>query len=72
MKACVLSNHVKFRCIEAQVEGISMVSPFIAQHATLVDNDIGDGLVGICSMTFQESSTKIPLMGMVNDDNETA
>ena len=54
MKECVLSNHVKFRRIQAQVEGISTLAPFIAQRATSVDNGIGDGLViGGCSMTFQ-------------------
>ena len=45
IKACILSNHVKFRHIEAQVEGISMLAPFSAQRAVLVDNGIGDGLV---------------------------
>ena len=59
VKACVLSNHVKFQCIQEQVEGISMLDPFIAQRATLVDNCIGDGLViGRRSMTFQESFDK--------------
>ena len=59
MKACVLSNHVNFRRIEAQVKGISMLVPFTAQRAMSVDNGIGDGLViGICSMTFQESFNK--------------
>ena len=41
MKACVLSTHVKFRHIQEQVQGISMLAPFIAQRATLVDNGIG-------------------------------
>ena len=58
MKTCVLTNHVKFRWIQAQVEGISTLAPFTAQRATLVYNDIGDGLVGRCSMTFQESFDK--------------
>ena len=58
MKACVLSNHVKFRCIQAQVEGISMLAPFTAQRAMSVDNGISDGLVGRRSMTFQESFDK--------------
>jgi hypothetical protein len=58
MKACVLSNHVKFRRILAQVEGISMLAPFTAQHTTLADNNIGDGIVGRRSMTFQESFNK--------------
>ena len=58
MKACVLSNHIKFRCIEAQVEGISTLALFTAQCATLVDNSIGDGIVGRCSMIFQESFDK--------------
>ena len=73
MKACVLSNHVKFRHTQAQVEGISKLAPFNAQCATSMDNDIHDGLViGRCSMTFKRVSTKIRLMGMENDDNETA
>ena len=55
MKACVLSNHVKFRRIHAQVEGISTLAPFTTQRVTSVDNGIGDGLVGRRSMTFQES-----------------
>ena len=58
MKACVLSNHVKFQCIQAQVEGISTLAPFIAQCAMSVDNGVGDGLVGRRSMTFQESFNK--------------
>ena len=54
MKARVLSNHVKFRCIHKQVEGISTLSPFTAQRAMSVDNGIGHGLViGVCSMKFQ-------------------
>ena len=28
MKACDLSNHVKFRCIQAQIDGIWMLAPF--------------------------------------------
>ena len=32
-----------------------MLTPFTSQCATLVDNGIGDGLVGRHSMTFQES-----------------
>ena len=58
VKACVLSNHVKFRCIQAQVEGISTLSPFTPQHVMSMDNDIGDGIVGRCFMTFQESFIK--------------
>ena len=58
VKACVLSNHVEFRCIQAQVEGISTLAPFTAQRATSVDNGISDGLVGRLSMTFQESFNK--------------
>ena len=45
------------------------MAPFTAQSATLVDNGIGDGLVGRCSMTFKRVLTKIPFMGMANDDN---
>ena len=45
VKTCVLSNHVKFRSIHGQVEGMSTLSPFTAQHAASVDNGIGDGLV---------------------------
>ena len=55
MKACVLSNHAKFQHIQAPVEEISKLAPFTTQRVTLVDNGIGDGLVGRCSMTFQES-----------------
>ena len=59
MKACVLSNHVNFRCIQEQVEGISTLAPFTAQRATSVVNGIGDGLViGKCSMKFQDSFDK--------------
>ena len=58
VKACVWSNHVKFWRIQEQVKGISMVAPFTAQHVTLVDNGIGDALVGRCSITFQESFEK--------------
>jgi len=58
VKACVLSNHVKFQHIQEQVEWISTLAPFTAQRATSVDNGIGDGLVGRCSMTFQESFDK--------------
>ena len=58
VKACVLSNHVKFQHIQAQVEGISTLAPFIAQRVTSVDNGISDGLVGRRSMTFQESFNK--------------
>ena len=47
-----------FDAYKAQVEGISMLAPFIAQRPTLVYNDIGDGLVGRRSMTFQESFDK--------------
>ena len=63
MKACVLSNHVKFQLIQAQVEGISTLAPFIAQLVTLVDHGIGDGLIGRRSMTFQESFDKDSLDG---------
>ena len=50
-----------------------MLVPFITQRTTLVDNGIGDGIViGRRSMTFQESLTNIPLMGMVNDDKDIA
>ena len=63
MKACVLSNHAKFRCIHAQVEGISTLSPLTAQHATSVDNGISDGLVGIRYMTFQERFDKYSIDG---------
>ena len=63
MKACVLSNHVKFRHIQAKVEGISMLAPFTAQRATLVDNGIGDGIVGKRSMVFQESFDKDSIDG---------
>ena len=58
VKACVLSNHVKFRCIQAKVEGISTLAPFTAQCVMLVDNGISDGLVGRCSMTYKESFDK--------------
>ena len=58
MKACVLSNHVKFQCIHTQFEGISTLAPFIAQCAMSMDNGIGDGLVGRHSMTFKESFDK--------------
>ena len=63
MKACVLSNHVKFGCIQEQVEGISMLALFTSQHVMLVDNGIGDGLDGRCSMTFQESFNKDFVVG---------
>ena len=58
MKACVLSNHVKFQRIHEEFDGISTLAPFIAQRATSVDHIIGDGLVGRRSMTFQESFDK--------------
>ena len=58
MKARALSNHVKFQCIHAQFEGISTLAPFTAQRAALMNHGIDDGLVGICSMTFQESFDK--------------
>ena len=35
-----------------------MLGPFTPQRATSVDNGISDGLVGRCSMTFQESFDK--------------
>ena len=63
MKACVLSTHVKFRPIQSEVEGISTLTPFTAQCATLVDNGIGDGIVGRCSMVFQESFEKDSIDG---------
>ena len=43
-----------------------MLSPFTAQRATSVDHSIGDGLVGILSMTFQESFDKDSIDG--NDE----
>ena len=58
VKACVLSNHVKFQRIQEQVEGISMLVAFTSQRGTSVDNGISDGLVGRRSMTFQESFDK--------------
>jgi hypothetical protein len=58
MKECVFSNHVKFRHIQAQVEGISTFSCFTTQRATSVDNRISDGLVARRSMTFKESFDK--------------
>ena len=58
MKACVLSNHVKFQRIQAQVEGISTLAPFTGQRVTSVDNGIGYGIVGRRSMTFPESFDK--------------
>ena len=70
VRACVLSNHVKFRCIYAQVEVISTLAPFTSQRATLVDHGIGDGLVGRHSMTFQSSFDKYFVHGM-NHDHET-
>ena len=42
-----------------------MLDPFTAQCPTLVDNGIGDGLVGRCSMTFQESFAKDSIDGNV-------
>ena len=63
MKACVLSNHVEFQHIQAQVEGISMLAPFTTQCVTSVDHGIGDGLVGRRSMTFQDSFNKDSLDG---------
>ena len=64
VKACVLSNHVEFRRIQAQVEGISTLAPFTSQRATSVDNGIGDGIViARRSMTFQESFNKDSLDG---------
>ena len=44
VKVCVLSNHVKFGRIQAQVEGISTLALFIAQRVMSVDNGIGDGI----------------------------
>ena len=72
VKACVLSNHVKFWPIHAQVEGISMLVPFTAQRVMSLDHGIGDGLVGRRSMTFVENLDKDSIDGMVNDENETA
>ena len=63
VKACVLSNHVKFQCIHAQVEEISTLSPFTTQRVTSVYNGIGDGLVERRSMTFQDSFDKDSLDG---------
>ena len=63
VKACVLSNHVKFRHIHAQVEGISRLAPFTSQRVMSVDNGIGIGLVGRCSITFQDSFDKDSLYG---------
>ena len=40
-----------------------MLAPFTTERVTLVDNGIGDGLVGRCSMTFQDSSKKDSLDG---------
>ena len=45
VKECVLSNHVKFQHIHAQVEGIATLAPFTAQCVTSVDNGINDGLI---------------------------
>ena len=58
VKACVLSNHVKFQSIKAQFVGISTLAPFTAQCAVLMDHGIGDALVGTCSMTFKQSFDK--------------
>ena len=66
MKANVLSNHVKFQCIQAQFEGISKLAPFTTQRATSVDDGIGDGLVGRHSMTFEECFNKDSIDG--NDE----
>ena len=44
--------------MQAQVEGISTLDPFTAQHVTPVDHGIGDGLVGRHSMTFLECFDK--------------
>ena len=65
MKVGVLSNYIKLQLIQAQVEGISTLSPFTAQSATSVDNGIGDGIVGRRSMTFQESFNKDSIDGNV-------
>ena len=40
-----------------------MLAPLTAQRATLVDNGIGDGIVGRSSMTFQESFDKYSVDG---------
>ena len=64
MKACVLSNHVKVRRIQAQFEGISTLAPFTAQHMTSMDNGIVMGLLlGRVSVTFQESFDKDSIDG---------
>ena len=39
-----------------------MLAPFTAQRAVSID-DIGDGCVGICSMTFQVSFDKYSIGG---------
>jgi hypothetical protein len=40
-----------------------MLAPFTTQRAMLVDNGIGDGIVGRRSMTFQESFDKDSIDG---------
>ena len=54
LKACVLSNHVKFRRIQTKVEGIWTLAPFITQHAMSIDNGIGGG--SFKWMTFHDIS----------------
>ena len=66
VKKCFLSNHAKFQCIQAQFGGISTLAPFTAQCATSVDHGIGDGIVGIPSITFQESFDKYSIDGNGN------
>jgi hypothetical protein len=39
------------------------MAPFTTQPVTLVDNGIGDGIVGSRSMTFQETFDKIFIEG---------
>ena len=63
MKACVLSNHVKFWRLEAQFVGISMLVQFTTQSAMSVDYGIGDGIVGRCCMIVQESFDKYSIDG---------
>ena len=63
VKACVLSNHVKFWHTHAQFEGISTLAPFTTQCAMSVAHGICDGLVGRGSMTFQESFDKDSIDG---------
>jgi hypothetical protein len=50
-----MSNFYEY--IQRLFEEISMLAPFTSHHAVSVD-DISDGRVGRCSMTFQESFEK--------------